>query len=281
MNKTIIVTGASSGIGYASVKFLCEKGYRVFALSRNIKKMQSLEQYGACLICVDLQDELSIKKAIQEITKKSPKIDVLINNAGYGSYGAFENVSSKEARAQFEVNIFGLATITKLIIPLMRKEKKGTIINVSSIGGKLGEPLGSWYHASKFALEGLSDSLRMELKGFNIKVVVLEPGAIKTSFFDVALEKLADSSKGTAYQSMTDNHIAMLKKAHKMASNPAGIAKVFLKIIKTKNPKTRYSWGKGAKFALFLKFILSDKMFDTFMLSFLNYYAKKIKRSNK
>jgi short-subunit dehydrogenase len=192
----------------------------------------------------------------------------LVNNAGYGSYGALEDVPISEARYQFEVNIFGLVRLTQLILPEMRSQHSGKIINISSMGGKFGEPHGSWYHATKFALEGLSDSLRMELKQFGIDVVVIQPGAIITEWNTIARENLMKVSGNTAYKELAKKHFNMLERADtKMGSHPMVIAKVIAKAIKSPKPRTRYVAGATAKPVLFMKSILSDKMFDKVFMS--------------
>ncbi len=197
MKKVALVTGASSGIGKESAKLLIENGFTVYGAARRVDKMKDLEQFGIKLLAMDVTVEESMVNGINQILETEKRIDVLINNAGYGSYGALEDVPISEAKYQFEVNIFGLARLTQLVLPSMRKQKSGKIINISSIGGKLGEPHGAWYHATKFAVEGLSDSIRMELKQFGIDVVIIEPGAIITEWNTIARENLIKVSGNT------------------------------------------------------------------------------------
>ena len=180
MDKTAFVTGASAGIGEATARALLAAGYRVFAGARRLDRMAGLAAAGATLLKLDLTDDVSIVAAVNTIKNEAGRIDVLVNNAGYGSYGALEDVPLDEARRQFEVNVFGLARLCQLVLPTMRAQKSGKIVNVTSIGGKIWEPLGAWYHATKFAVEGMSDCLRMELAPFGVDVIVIEPGAIKT-----------------------------------------------------------------------------------------------------
>ncbi|MEI6624377.1 MAG: SDR family NAD(P)-dependent oxidoreductase, partial [Actinomycetes bacterium] len=169
--KVAIVTGASSGIGEASVRELMRLGFTVYACARRVDRMAALADEGAKVLPMDVTDDSSMTAAVEQIQADEGWVSVLVNNAGYGSYGALEDVPLSEARYQFEVNVFGLARLTQLVLPGMRAQHKGRVINVSSVGGKIWEPFGSWYHATKFAVEGLSDSLRVELKPFGIKVV--------------------------------------------------------------------------------------------------------------
>jgi NAD(P)-dependent dehydrogenase (short-subunit alcohol dehydrogenase family) len=192
MNKTAFVTGASAGIGAATAFALLAAGYRVFAGARRLDRMAALAAAGATLIKLDLTDDATIVAAVDAIKNASGRIHILVNNAGYGSYGALEDVPLDEARRQFEVNVFGLARLCQLVLPTMRAQKSGKIVNVTSIGGKIWEPLGAWYHATKFAVEGLSDCLRVEAARFGIDVIVIEPGAIRTEWAGIARRTAAD-----------------------------------------------------------------------------------------
>lgn len=269
MKKVVLITGASSGIGKESARLLAKNGYTVYGAARRLDKMNDLKAEGVHLIEMDVTDEESMVKGVQTIMDKEKQIDVLVNNAGYGSYGALEDVPLSEARYQFEVNIFGLARLTQLILPYMRQNKSGRIINISSMGGKFGEPHGAWYHATKYAVEGLSDSLRMELKQFNIDVVIIEPGAIKTEWNSIARENLMKVSGNTAYGNLVAKHYRMLENADKgrLGSEPVVIANTILKAISSNNPKTRYATGGGAKLILFMRKVLSDKLFDWVFMS--------------
>ena len=269
MKKVALVTGASSGIGKETAKLLIQNGFTVYGASRRVEKMAELKDAGAKLLSMDVTDDDSMVAGVNEILKNEQRIDILVNNAGYGSFGALEDVPISEAKYQFEVNIFGLARLTQLILPTMRKQLSGKIINVSSIGGKIGEPHGSWYHATKFAVEGLSDSLRMELKQFGIDVVVIEPGAILTEWNTIARENLLKVSGNTDYKTLANKHAKMLANADKRGSQPIVVAKTIVKAAIAKRPKTRYATGGGAKIILFMRRILSDKMFDKMMLGIM------------
>ncbi len=265
--KTALITGASSGIGKETAMLLVKNGFEVYGASRRLEKMEDLKALGVKLLQMDISDDQSISIAVENILQESGKIDVLVNNAGYGSYGALEDVPLEEARNQFEVNIFGLARLVQLVLPQMRKQKKGRIINISSIGGSIGEPHGAWYHATKFALEGLSDSLRIELKQFGIDVVIIKPGAILTEWNGIARENLLKVSGDTVYGDLAQKHVKMLENADQQGSSPKVVANTILKAVLARKPKTRYATGKGAKVILFLRRVLSDRMFDRLVLA--------------
>lgn len=274
MKKVVLITGASAGIGKETAKLLAGNGHIVYGAARRLEKMQDLKALGVKLLAMDVTDEEDMTKGVQEILEREKRIDVLVNNAGYGSYGALEDVPLSEARYQFEVNIFGLARLTQLVLPTMRAQRSGKIINVSSIGGSFGEPHGAWYHATKFAVEGLSDSLRMELKQFGIDVVVIKPGAIVTEWNTIARENLAAVSGNTVYSDLALKHVKLMEHADgQMGSQPIVIARAIQKAIGSKNPKTRYSVGGGAKMVLFLRSIFPDKIFDYLFLNLLKQYA--------
>jgi short-subunit dehydrogenase len=270
MIKVALVTGASSGIGKETAKLLVQNGYTVYGAARRIEKMADLKDSGVKPIAMDVTDDASMVNGVNEILQGEKRIDLLVNNAGYGSYGALEDVSISEAKYQFEVNIFGLARLTQLVLPYMRKQHSGKIINVSSIGGSIGEPHGAWYHATKFAVEGLSDSLRMELKEFGIDVVIIKPGAIITEWAGISRENLIKVSGNTAYKTLANKHAGMLSRADKYGAQPIVVAKTIVRAAMAKRPKTRYATGGGAKIVLFLKKILSDRMFDKLMLRMMN-----------
>jgi len=268
MKQVVLITGASSGIGKETARLLAESGFIVYGAARRLEKMQDLKVMGVRLLSMDVTDEASMVKGVQEILQAEKRIDVLINNAGYGSYGSLEDVPLAEAKYQFEVNIFGLARLTQLVLPTMRAQHSGRIINISSVGGSFGEPHGAWYHATKFAVEGLSDSLRMELKQFGIDVVIIKPGAIVTEWNTIARENMLKVSGNTAYRDLVHKHVKMFERADgKMGSKPIVVAKTIVKAVMAKTPKTRYATGGGAKTILFMRSILSDKLFDRILLS--------------
>jgi len=267
MKQVAFVTGASSGIGAATVRALLQHGWSVYAGARRVDRMRELADAGATVLALDVGDEASMIAAIDAIKSDAGRLDALVNNAGYGSYGSLEDVPLAEGRRQFEVNVFGLARLTQLVLPMMRTQGRGRIVNVSSIGGKMYEPFGSWYHATKFAVEGMSDCLRMELAPFGIDVVVIEPGAIKTEWTGIARENLLKYSGETAYRDGAQQHARMFATADKssMASPPEVVAATIVKSLLVGRPKTRYATGGGAHFVLLLRRLLSDRGFDALM----------------
>jgi short-subunit dehydrogenase len=272
MKKVILITGASSGIGKDAALQLIKEGYTVYGAARRIEKMKDLEEAGGKAIKMDVTNGEDVKNAVQQIMDEQGRIDVLFNNAGYAVYGAVETVSIEEAKRQFDVNIFGLAQITKEVIPIMREQKSGKIINTSSMGGKIYTPYGAWYHATKHALEGWSDCLRLELKPFNIDVVVIEPGGITTEFGDVLYDPMVERSKGTPYEEMASSIADATKQMYAeegRLSPPSVISNLVSKVIKAKKPKTRYVAGKYAKPMMFIRKYLGDRIFDKVVMSTL------------
>jgi short-subunit dehydrogenase len=268
MNKVILITGASSGIGKETAKRLINQGFTVYGAARRIEKMEDLKELGVHLISMDVTNDASMVAGINKLLDNEKRIDVLVNNAGYGSFGAVEDVPLSEAKYQFEVNLFGMGRLTQLVLPVMRAQHSGRIINISSIAGKIGEPHGAWYHATKFAVEGWSDSLRMELKQFGIDVVIIEPGPIKTEWNTIARENLIKTSGNSAYKELALKHVEMLKKADgKMGAEPIVIAKTIEKAILSHKPKTRYAAGGGASLIIGVRKHVSDRLFDRIMMS--------------
>jgi NAD(P)-dependent dehydrogenase (short-subunit alcohol dehydrogenase family) len=264
MNKTALVTGASAGIGEATVRRFLADGFIVYAAARRLDRMAPLAAAGAKLLPLDLTDDSSIVAAIDKIRSETGRLDVLINNAGYGSYGAVEDVPMDEARRQFEVNVFGAARLCQLALPMMRAQKSGKIVNVTSIGGKFGMPFGAWYHATKFALEGLSDSLRLETKPFGIDVIVIEPGAIRTEWSGIARESLLARSGATAYGPNAQRMAKLFDSdaAARRASPPEAVAKIIGDAVAAKQPQIRYAAAGGAPMFLFLARVLPDRAKD-------------------
>jgi len=265
--KIALITGASSGIGEATAQRLLADGYVVYAAARRLERMQALGARGARLLSLDLTDDASIVAAVDAIQRSEGRLDVLVNNAGYGSYGALEDVPLNEGRRQFEVNVFGLARLIQLSTPMMRAQGSGCIVNITSIGGKMHEPMGTWYHATKFAVEGLSDCLRMELAPFGINVVIVEPGAIRTEWTGIAKESLLRQSGHTAYAEQAVAHARLFESGEtsKMVSEPDVVAKTISRALRARRPRTRYATGGGAHVILFLRRILSDRAFDGLM----------------
>ncbi|MEO1033131.1 MAG: oxidoreductase [Bacteroidota bacterium] len=276
MKKVIIVTGASSGIGKATALQLIEEGHIVYGLARRVEKMQDLIDAGGHAKALDITDHKQIKEIIQDIKDQQQRVDILVNNAGYAVYGPIEEIGYEQAKRQFEVNLFGLAEITKAVLPTMRIQNSGTVINISSVGGKIYTPLGAWYHATKHALEGWSDCLRLEVKQFGINVVIIEPGAIKTEF-DQAMDHQFGTIEKSPYASLKHAMEKVMKNAYKPGnySEPMVIAETISKAIKTNNPKTRYAAGKMARQTLMGRKWLSDKGFDKMIMRMIHNLEKQ------
>jgi len=263
--QVILITGATSGIGKATAKALLKKRHTVYVSGRNIDDLDELVELGGKALELDVTQSESIQKAIKTITdEQNGVIDVLVNNAGYGLFGAVEDISLQDARAQFDVNLFGLAAVTKEVLPYMRSKKAGTIINISSMAGKMYTPLGAWYHASKHALEGWSDCLRIELKQFGIKVVVIEPGIIKTNFGKTAGKSMVQRAGDGPYKSYTEKVAAGLKQMYgSNTGTPASeIGTLIATIVSSKKTKTRYVKGVLAKPSIFIRKWCGDRFFD-------------------
>jgi short-subunit dehydrogenase len=228
--------------------------------------MRDIEEKGMEILHLDLTNDDSIVQAVDTILEKEGRIDVLINNAGYGSYGSVEEVSIDEAKRQFEVNMFGLARITQLVLPAMRKQKSGRIVNISSMGGKIYTPFGAWYHATKYALEGWSDCLRLELKQFGIDVSVVEPGGIQTEWGEIAMEHLKKVSGSGPYANLANKVIAASAKNSSKLTPVEVLGKEIAKAATHNKPRTRYLKGYMAKPLVALRKWLRDKTFDKMML---------------
>ncbi len=269
MSKIVLITGASSGMGKSAAHILHKQGYKVYGAARRMEEMQDLEQKGMSIISLDLTKDNSIVDCVNNILDKEGRIDILINNAGYGSYGTVEDVPIDEARRQFEVNIFGLARITQLILPSMRKHTFGRIINISSMGGKMYTPLGAWYHATKHALEGWSDCLRLEVKEFGIDVVIVEPGGIKTPWGSIAAENLKKTSGKGAYSVFANKVVEGLQKTYNSNSLTKAevLGKVIAKAATANKPKRRYVKGYMAKPAIAIRKYFGDGIFDKMIMS--------------
>ena len=264
----ILITGASSGIGKETAFKLLAQGHIVYAGARRVEHMHDLVEKSAHITYLDITNDESIQQIVNTIIAKHGRIDVLINNAGYGSYGAIEDVPISEARRQFEVNLFGIARLTQLVLPHMRTQSYGKIINISSVAGKTYTPLGAWYHASKHALEGFSDTLRFEVKPFGIDVIIIEPGLIQTEWDSIAFDSAQSMSGNTVYAP----YVTGLKRIFSKMKNPAPpevIANSILKSLRAKSPKTRYVAGTGAKPLLWMRSLVSDKMYDKIMRKLL------------
>lgn len=264
MTKVILVTGASSGIGFDAAEEFARQGHRVYAAARRVERMEPLKALGVVPLRMDVTDEASLEAGVRTVLEAEGRIDALVNNAGYGYFGAIENVPLEEARRQLEVNVFGLARLCQLVIPSMREQGSGRIVNISSVAGKTVLYFGGWYHVSKFSVEALSDALRMELKPFGIDVSMIEPGGIKTNWGIIAADHLAESSKGTPYEAEGLRESETMRKAYSMRllSNPSVVTRAISKAVNSRRPRARYRVGFGAGTLLFLHAILPTRWWD-------------------
>lgn len=242
----ILITGASSGIGYDAARTLARQGHKVYAAARRVSLMEPLKADGVQIIALDVTEEASMQQAVDTIFQQEGRLDVLVNNAGYGYLGAIENVSMTEARRQLEVNLFGLARLTQLVLPIMRQQGGGRIVNTSSIAGKMSIAFGGWYNVTKFAVEAFSDALRMEVKPYGIDVVKIQPGAIKTDWGIIAAEHLKESSSGTAYQEDCLRWADSIDWYYhtNMLSKPSAVTKAICRAVNSRHPRVSYSCGR-------------------------------------
>lgn len=268
--KVALVTGASSGMGKETVKRLLQEGLVVYAAARRLEQMEDLRALGAIPLKMDITLDADVVAAVQQIQDGHGGIDVLVNNAGFGMYGAMEESTLADARYQFEVNLFGMARLTQLALPAMRKKGAGTIINISSMGGRIYTPLGSWYHATKHAVEGWSDCLRIELAPFGIQVVIIQPGAIATEWGNIMLEPMLQRSGRGPYQVMAHAMAKAMRSSYGKAgaaSPPSVVADAILQAVRARRPKTRYVMGKMAKPLMFIRKYFGDRVFDMAIMS--------------
>ena len=270
MKKTALVTGASSGIGKMTARELKAAGFEVYAAARRIECMEDLKAEGITPVFLDLTKEKTICGCVEKVLESTGRIDVLVNNAGYGAYGAVEDVPLEEGRRQFEVNLFGMVRLIQLVTPTMRAQQSGKIVNISSMGGRIWTKFGGWYHAAKYAVEGLSDCLRMELKPFGIDVIVVEPGGIQTDWGIIAADSLKKTSANGAYAEMANKAAdGMIKNySGSRLSKPELIAKTIRRAVSARRPRTRYLVGYAAKPMVWTHKIFGDRVFDWVIRNF-------------
>ena len=269
MDKVALVTGSSSGIGFETCLALARDGFHTFASMRDTKKAPPLqeaakkENLNIEIIPLDVDKGDSIKSAVSKIISKVGRIDVLVNNAGYGLFGCVEDVPVDDFKKQFETNFFGIITIIQEIAPIMRKQGSGFIVNISSVAGRIGFPASPAYISSKFALEGLSECLRYELDQFGVKTIIIEPGVIKTSFFSSM--KVVKPKNGSPYKDITDKVVSGVKMMAEMGTAPVEVAKTVVKSINEKDPLPRYVVGTDAAMFLEAKKMKTDIEFENYL----------------
>ena len=272
MHQVALITGCSSGIGYETALMLGRNGFRTFATMRNTKKSDSLQEIirkeglDVSIQQLDVNNNASIENTINNIKNEANRIDVLINNAGFGLVGFFEDLTLDEIRDQFETNFFGALNITKKIIPIMRLQKSGTIINISSGAGQVGFPGISAYVSTKFAIEGFSESLTYELLPYGIKVVIIEPGVIKTNFFRNCKVSEHSVKKNSTYSTSLDKFQKNIEIMQEHATSPTDVAKVIIQVLGNSEPKQRYIVGNDVAMILEAKKNLSDNEFKKMMI---------------
>jgi NAD(P)-dependent dehydrogenase (short-subunit alcohol dehydrogenase family) len=262
-----LVTGSSSGIGFETALLLARNGFNTYASvrnlgkSKNITEIASKEKLPLQVVHLDVNDDRSVKEAIDKVVAENQRIDVLVNNAGYGLLGALEDLSIEEIKEQFETNFFGVVRVTQQVLPIMRKQNNGTIVNVSSVGGRIGIPGLSAYHSTKFALEGLSESISYELEPFGIRVVVIEPGVIRTNIMNSSvLAKKAQDPKSPYFSSIQQLERSFKSAMENMSASspPEQVAKVVLQAVTSQSPKLRYAVGNDASSLIQAKTTMSD-----------------------
>lgn len=260
--KVILVTGGSSGIGRSAVILLAEQGHVVYAAARRVERMDDLKALGIRPLKLDITKPEDCRSAVKQIEKEAGKIDVLINNAGYGAHGCVEEVPLDEVRRQFEVNVVGLVGMTQEVLPGMRKRKSGKIVNVSSLVGKVSPPVTGIYSASKHAVEAISDALRLEVRDLGIQVVLVEPGGIQTEFMGIAMDGAEDASRIEDYRKWNEGYQKLMVADSQSAPGPDVIGRLLMKVVKKSKPKARYSAPFESSVFIFLRRILPDSWID-------------------
>jgi NAD(P)-dependent dehydrogenase (short-subunit alcohol dehydrogenase family) len=269
--KTILITGCSTGIGRATAERLAAKGHTVYATARKLDAITDLEAAGCKTLALDVCDESSMQAAVSHMLEAEGSIDALVNNAGYSQSGAIETVDMEALRRQFETNVFGLMRMCQLVLPSMREQRSGRIVNISSMGANLVFPGGGVYHATKFAVNALSDALRFEVKGFGVGVVTIEPGAIRTNFEQAALASMDEAKDFGPYTDFNAAVGKLTKDAYErgplklFGGPPSRVAKVIEKAITTGHPRARYRVTPSAKLMVNQRKLMTDGMWDAFV----------------
>jgi NAD(P)-dependent dehydrogenase (short-subunit alcohol dehydrogenase family) len=253
VDKVAVVTGSSAGIGYETSLTLARNGFLTYATMRNLNKSEDMkmvatkENLPIRIKQLDVTDDITVTNAVQAISSEVGRIDVLVNNAGYGLNGAFEDLAMDEIKAQYETNVFGLIRMTQAVLPIMRRQKSGTIVNISSGAGRFGFPSGSAYVSTKFAVEGLSESMSYELEPFGIKVAIVEPGVIRTNFADGLVVAKKSKDPSSPYSQLMQKAANGFEKMMKNASSPDLVANVVLKAVRNEKPSLRYLAGNDVE----------------------------------
>ncbi len=263
--KTVLITGCSSGIGHATAEHLAKKGYAVYATARKPESIEDLKSSGCQTLALDVTDEQSMRSAVEQVGA----VDALVNNAGYSQSGAAESVAMDEVRRQFETNVFGLLRLCQLVLPGMRGQGFGRIVNISSMGGKVVFPGGGMYHATKFAVEAISDAMRFEVEGFGVDVVIVEPGLIRTSFGDAAVQSIhGGTEEDGPYASFNSAVAATTAGAYDgplarfAGAGPEAVAKTIERALRARRPRTRYPVTASARIMMAQHALMPDRLWD-------------------
>jgi NAD(P)-dependent dehydrogenase (short-subunit alcohol dehydrogenase family) len=272
-SKAVLVTGCSSGIGRATAERLAASGWTVYATARKPETLAELEARGCRTLALDVTDEGSMQAAVATVEGEHGSVAALVNNAGYSQSGAVETVPMDKVRAQFETNVFGLVRLCQLVLPGMRRARSGRIVNLSSMGGRLVFPGGGFYHATKYAVEAISDALRFEVKGFGVDVILVEPGLIRTSFGTTAAGAVSEAGAGEADYARFNAHVASATEGiyesggpiARLGGPPEAVAKVIDKVLSAKRPRARYTVTPSAKLLIANRAVLPDRAWDALM----------------
>ena len=269
VSRVVLITGCSTGIGRATAERLATSGWRVYATARDVEKIASLADIGCELLALDVTDEASMRAAVGEVERREGAVGVLVNNAGYSQSGAVEEVPMEKVRRQFETNVFGLARMCQLVLPGMRRQGWGRIVNISSMGGKLTFPGGGYYHATKYAVEALSDALRFEVAGFGVRVAVVEPGLIRTHFADAATGSMDGTTAADGPYARFDAAVAKAVRDNyergpilRLGGGPETVAATIERAITADRPRTRYAVTPSAHLFIGLRRLLPDRAWD-------------------
>jgi NAD(P)-dependent dehydrogenase (short-subunit alcohol dehydrogenase family) len=269
-SRAVLITGCSTGIGHATAKHLAARGWTVVATARSVEKIAELERAGCSTMALDVTDEESMHAAVEQVEREHDAVGVLINNAGYSQSGTIEEVDLDTVRRQFETNVFGAVRMTQLVLPGMRRQRWGKIVNMSSMGANFVFPGGGYYHATKYALDAITDALRFEVKGFGVDAILIQPGLIKTEFANTATGGMGETADGSPYAEFNRRLTKSTKAVYegpvsKLGGGPEAVAKVIEKAITAKRPKARYLVTPSAHLLVNQRRLMTDRAWDALM----------------
>ncbi len=270
-SQVVLITGCSTGIGRATAERLAGAGHTVYATARKLEAIEDLKAKGCHTLALDVTDEASMQAAVSAVEQAEGAVGALVNNAGYSQSGAVESVSLDDIRKQFETNVFGLIRMSQLVLPRMRERGEGRVVNIGSMGGKLTFPGGGIYHATKYAVEAISDAMRFELGGFGVQLVLIEPGLIVTEFASAAVGSMSSGSPGDGpYAEFNQAVAASTVGAYegptaKLGGGPESVAKAVEKAITTRRPRARYRVTPSARIVMSQRVLFTDRMWDAFV----------------